>query len=485
MVLITVLPFIAFLFFLLWKKTSLLTASLASLAITTATTLFIWKMPIYFLLASTSKGFFIAFDIFLIILGAVFFLDILKKAEVIKAISTYLESFSRDFRVQVILLAWFFENFIEGTAGFGTPAAIVAPILVVLGMTPINAIIISLLGNSSSVVFGAAGTPIRVGFVDLNVAAVPINAALFNCVGLLVPVFMLWILTSKEPDRKIKFRQGLPFAIWSGIIFVVPSVFFTAIGQEFPSILGAVAGIILVYISSKLNLFMPKIIWDKVNTSAPKVSLPPVKVAGPYIILVFLLIAGKLILGSGSITFDFFGSQKINLFNPGIMFLLSAIPVLIFQVRNKKIFWSSAKDSFKRTIEPFLVILTVSTMVQLMLGSGSLLLISRGFENVLLPITSPLIGAFGSFLTGSATISNLMFGKLVATAAQNLNFDVAKILALELVGAAAGNMIALADILTAETVVGLKHHEREVLRGVITPCLIYVLIVGIIGLLTV
>ena len=94
---------------------------------------------------------------------------------------------------------------------------------------------------------------------------------------------------------------------------------------------------------------------------------------------------------------------------------------------------------------------------------------------------APIVGAFGSFLTGSVTISNIMFGNSLALAAKELGLSVDTILALIVVGAAAGNMIALADIIVAEAVVGLKNEERKVLRGVIIPCLIYVILVGIIG----
>jgi len=104
-------------------------------------------------------------------------------------------------------------------------------------------------------------------------------------------------------------------------------------------------------------------------------------------------------------------------------------------------------------------------------------------KNALLPLWSPFVGAFGSFLTGSATVSNLMFGNFLAAAAKDLGLNIDKILALALVGGAAGNMIALADILAAETVVGLKHQEKSVLKGVIIPCLIYLTLIGIVGLL--
>jgi lactate permease len=100
-----------------------------------------------------------------------------------------------------------------------------------------------------------------------------------------------------------------------------------------------------------------------------------------------------------------------------------------------------------------------------------------------LPFFSPFIGAFGGFITGSVTVSNILFGNLFYTAATPLGLNPQTILSLGVVGAAAGNMIALADILTAEAVVRVKNQELDILRGVFIPCMVYLIIVGLIGML--
>jgi lactate permease len=151
---------------------------------------------------------------------------------------------------------------------------------------------------------------------------------------------------------------------------------------------------------------------------------------------------------------------------------------------------SSAKLSLRRSIEPSLVIVFMSAVAQIMVNSVQNLralpsmidFLAVNIKNILLPLWTPIVGAFGSFLTGSATVSNLMFGNFLAASAKDLGFSVDKILALALVGAAAGNMIALADILAAQAVVGLRQKEREVLKGVILPCLTYVVLVGLVGM---
>ena len=153
---LAIVPFLIFLFLLLIKKVTLLKTSVVTLVIYTVLAILYWKILPSFLYISYGKGIFIAFDIFIIIFGAIFFLEILKELKIIKNISYYLSSISKDYRVQIIIIAWFFECFLEGTAGFGVPAAIAVPLLVGLGLPPIRALIVGLLGNSIPGVFGVS-----------------------------------------------------------------------------------------------------------------------------------------------------------------------------------------------------------------------------------------------------------------------------------------------------------------------------------------
>lgn len=488
---LSILPFVLFLVILLRKKTSLVWISLGTLALVLVSAELYWQILPTYVFGSFVKGFLVALDIFFIIFGAIFFLEILREIGIIENICFHLESLSKDYRVQVIFLAWLFENFLEGTAGFGTPSTVVAPLLVGLGLTPLSAVIISLLGNSTSVVFGAAGTPIRVGFSDLATSSLPLQAAFLNTIGFLVPTFMLWFLVARQKNGKQQFFEGLPFALWAGVAFVIPSILTVFLGQEFPSILGAVIGLSLVLITTKLGIFVPKNVVDPHPAKLPTTSLPLIKVLSPYVLLIVLLILGKFLLGSASIIVPLVVKHSIGLFNPGFAFILVGVLTTIAFRNRKSLLFSSSKVALRRTIEPFLVIVFMSAMVQLMINSGHntsslpsmLEFMAANIKNALLPLWAPMVGAFGSFITGSATISNLMFGNFLALAARELGLNVGKILALALVGAAAGNMIALADIMAAEAVVGLKNKERQVLKGVIVPCLIYVFLAGMIGLL--
>jgi len=488
---LSLFPFLVFLFLLFVKRTSLLKASIVILILYSLLAIFYWQIFPSFLYISYGKGFFVAFDIFIIILGAVFFLEILKDLKIIKNISYYLGSISKDYRIQIILIAWFLECFIEGTAGFGTPAAVAIPILIGLGLSPIKSLVVGLLGNSAPGVFGAAGTPIKIGLTGLNTTLVPLYSALLNIVGFIVPVFMLWIITGGRQNRKKEFFDALPFAIWSGLAFVIPSLVFLFVGQEFPSILGSLVGLIIIVFSIKVGFLVPKESLSLCEDKKEVASMSPLKSFLPYIILIALLILGKIILGKLGISLFVGFKQVFNLFNPGFIFIIAGLLVVLIWREKGKVISSSIKKALNSAVHPFFVVFSMLAMVQIMINSGNnysglssaINIITHIFDTVWLPFFVPFIGAFGAFMTGSVTVSNIMFGNLFNMAAIHLSLNSSIILALGVVGAAAGNMIALADILTAEAVTGLKNSEIHILKGVIVPCLTYLLLLGVIGII--
>jgi len=488
---LSVLPLLVFTAILLWGKTSLLKTSVITLVLFTVLAIFYWGIFPASLMVSYGKGFFIAFDIFIIIFGAIFFLSLLEELKIIRNISYYLEHFSGDYRLQIILLAWLFEAFIEGTAGFGTPVAVVAPLLVGLGIPPIRALVVALLGNSTAVVFGAVGTPIRVGFAGLNAASVPFISSLINCAGFIVPIFMLWIITTGRVNQKKEFLGGLPFAIWAGIAFVLPSVLIAVWSQEFPTVFGSVIGIILVLITTKLGIFVPKEQLSLRNEEKLTSSMSATKAFIPYGILILFLVLGKMLLGNIGIPISIGFPYTFSLFNPGFAFVLAGLLVAFMWRSKKKAILSLVSKAFSGSLSPFLVIMSMSVLVQLMIYSGenhsgipaAITLVAKVFETSLLPFFAPFIGAFGSFITGSATISNIMFGSFFSTAAIALGNNEAVILSLAVVGASVGNMIALSDMLAGQAVLGVKNQERQILKGVFIPCFSLLIIIGVIGLL--
>ena len=192
---------------------------------------------------------------------------------------------SPDRRVQALILAWLFGCFIEGASGFGTPAAIAAPLLVAIGFPALGAVMIGMMIQSTPVSFGAVGTPILIGvtngldhialsrqladggssweiFLQLITSEVAIGHAI---VGTLMPLMMVIMLT-RFFGRNKSWKEGLamtPFALFTGLAFTIPygltGVF---LGPEFPSLVGALVGMAIVVPAAKKGFLLPKTIWD-------------------------------------------------------------------------------------------------------------------------------------------------------------------------------------------------------------------------------
>ena len=126
----------------------------------------VWRVDLLHIAAATIQGMFITVDILLIIFGAILLLKTLEHSGGLAAIRASFQNISRDRRVQVIIIGWLFGSFIEGSAGFGTPAAIAAPLMVALGFPAMAAVMLGMMIQSTAVTFGAVGTPILIGVTD-------------------------------------------------------------------------------------------------------------------------------------------------------------------------------------------------------------------------------------------------------------------------------------------------------------------------------
>jgi len=125
-----------------------------------------WRVDLRHIAASTVQGLFITFDLLFIIFGAILLLKTLEHSGAVAAIRSSFHDISQDRRVQVVIIAWLFGSFIEGAAGFGTPAAVAAPLMVALGFPPLAAVMLGMMIQSTAVTFGAVGTPILIGVTD-------------------------------------------------------------------------------------------------------------------------------------------------------------------------------------------------------------------------------------------------------------------------------------------------------------------------------
>lgn len=457
MTLLTLLPFLVFIFLLL-TKTRLLLAAWVFWSLTATLVLSVWKLDPGVFLSATTKGMQTALEIFLIIVGALFFLKVTQITNTLSGLTQLLSGLSANRGIQVVLLAWFLLGFLEGTAGFGTPVAVVAPILISLGISPLTAVAITMLGNSAPGAFGAAGTPIKIGLSGLEITGVNEMVASINLAGFFIPLVMVWL-----SERKFT-RQTFTFALFSGISFLGFSKLAVALGGELPSIIGPLAGIILSGLLLKLGVFGNK-------KDQPLLSIKPhtLRTIFPYLLLIGLLLLAK------------FGFKLTGFWsNPGFVFIISAVITSWYfkQKTHQKLLLSSTQKAF----ESLIIIFPLASATQLMLRSSFFDPLMKIFVTLPISVLSPFLGTLGAFVTGSATVANLMFGHLVNQVAINQGISTVLALSLLVVGSAAGNMIALADILPALIITNQPNKEMAVVKQVIKYCLAYLLIALVLGL---
>jgi len=245
----------------------------------------VWGVETRVLVAASLQGLILAGSLLYIIFGALLLLATLAQSGAISAIRTSLTTISPDRRVQAIIVGWLFGSFIEGASGFGTPAAVAAPLMVALGFPALAAVMVGLVIQSTPVSFGAVGTPILVGVaggldseivehflaqnqltVQAMIQDVTFRVALLHATcGLIVPLFLCGLLTRFFGTNK-SFREGLqawPFALFAAISFSLPyflcAIFF---GPEFPSIIGAAVGLAIVVPAARWGFLIPSKVWD-------------------------------------------------------------------------------------------------------------------------------------------------------------------------------------------------------------------------------
>jgi lactate permease len=456
-------PILLLIFMLFWLRLPLTKAAPLTFIYTLLLTWFEWGLSFPAFMGVILKSGLLTIDVMIILLGAILFLSYLREINLISPLQDKLSELTHDKQIQTLLLAWLFGSFLEGISGFGTPAAIIAPLMVSLGFAPLQAVLLSLLANSTAVTFGAVGTPIRVGFSSFDISGVATQAALINLlVGCLVPVMMLAVVS----DSRQHFRRGLIWAIASGLIFLIPYYLFSFLGFEFPSIFGGALGLALAMIYLK-----------KRETSFFSLA----QAFMPYLLLILVLVVGKFIFSP--FTFHFKPAPEllhtINLFNPGFAFV--TVIIILNLNRNVELLPLIIK-TYSSLHKTALAIFFTSALSYLLIISGILQSLSTVVVSSFLPLYAAFLGAFGSFLAGSATVSNLLFGEIQFQAAQKVGITTNLVLALQLVGAGVGNMIALANILAVQAAVGMKDQEASILKKLLLPCFIYLIFVGICGL---
>lgn len=428
--------------------------------------LFVWEVPGVQVAAASIKGLSLTLRLLFIIFGAILLLNTLKHSGALAVIRNGFTNISADRRVQVIIIAWLFGAFIEGAAGFGTPAAVTVPLMVGLGFPAMAAVVAGMIIQSTPVSFGAVGTPILVGVnkglagdesvktavADMGfgqwdgfLAFVGFKVALLHAiVGTLIPLLLVVVMTRFFGKNKSA-REGLavwPFALFASFALTVPYVLVARfLGPEFPSLLGALIGLAIVVPVAKRGWLMPKgepwdfpprTEWEAGWTGGVEIDLKsgqagePPKVGVFAAWLPYLLLAGLLVLTriealplkawlrSIQLKWDVFGTgifvDETPLYVPGTVFIVVSLIAVALHRMNGPGVGAAWGESLKTMAKASVALVFTVPMVQVFLNTADGL---AGYEKMPIALANGVAAlAGGAYPLLTPTLGG--FGAFVA-----------------------------------------------------------------------
>lgn len=515
---VALLPFVLLFILMAVLNRPAYIAAPVTAVVTTASAYLVWGVPVNWLSAALVRGLGVTVDIMLVIIGAIFLITTLRHLGLFDPMQQLFARVSKDKRVQAILVCWFFVAFIEGIAGFGTPAMLAIPILLALGFSPIISVVLALVGDSIVVVFGAVGVPISIGIAEgvglpsdvssVLSSHVAIGSALFNVLlGWMIPLFISVIVSREYTGSWWRGLELWPLAVFSGLVYALPALAAAYwLTPEFPTILGALVGGSVTSWMLYRGWFVPRdlVVFDSEVKHEVTLSYKNiVKLLLPYALIILGLLMTRLpelqlrellrgysfeisnLFGTG------FNASVAWAFSPGVVFIIVAVLIIWMYGQKFSQVGVVGLEAGRRVAMPFVGLFFVLAIVQIMLlsyyntnglPSMPLYLAERlAILGEAWPLVAPFVGVVGAFIAGSATVSNLLFASLQYTTATAVGVSAVLVLSLQAVGGALGNMIAVHNILAAQAVSGLSGKEGEILRRTLVPVLLYGSVLAVSG----
>ncbi|HLT56072.1 MAG TPA: L-lactate permease [Bacillota bacterium] len=532
---LALLPIIVVAIFLVGLKWPASKAMPLSYIVAVLLALFVWDVTFPQVAAATVHGLIVAVTLLFIIFGAILLLNTLQESGALHTIRRGFTDISPDRRIQVIIIAWLFGSFIEGSAGFGTPAAVAVPLMVGLGFPAMAAVVAGMIIQSTPVSFGAVGTPMLVGVAtgieplsQLDISSFVFSTAtkvatLHVIAGLLVPLFLVGIMTRFFGKNK-SFSEGLKvwkFALFAALAMTIPYILVAyLLGPEFPALLGGLIGLAIVIPAAQKGFLTPKgediwdfeekEHWDPIWTGrlelknndiyAGKISMW--RAWAPYVLIaVFLLITrltpvGDWLKSAKIVVPNIFGTSITSsweiLYSPGFIFIVVAVLTYFMHGMKPSDFGKAVKTSWKTIIAASTALVFTVPMVQVFINTAGgaagypemPIALAEGVANLagsVYPVFATFVGGIGAFVAGSNTVSNMMFSYFQYGVGERIGADPSWIVALQAVGGAAGNMICVHNVVAASAVVGLVGKEGHVIRKTLLPFFYYSLLAGCVG----
>lgn len=425
---VSLLPILSVAVFLVMLRWPASRAMPISYVVAVLLALFIWQVSLLQVLAATINGLVVAASLIFIIFGAILMLNTLQQSGAMVAIRKGFSDITPDRRVQVIIIAWLFGSFIEGSAGFGTPAAVAVPLMVGLGFPAMAAVVAGMTLQSTPVSFGAIGTPILVG-VNTGLSADPamaqyamdrgfeewrqflhfiaIKVAFIHALaGTFIPLIVAATMTRFFGANR-SFAEGLKiwkFALFAAFAMTVPYITVAnLLGPEFPSMFGGLMGLAIVVSAARKGFLVPpreeawnfpdKSQWDhdwtglqapvqEERNGGPVMSL--VRAWSPYLVVAALLILTRLpwlgmarFLQHQWVTLawrDIFDTGITAsfqpLWSPGSIFIIASLITFFLHGMTRLEYRRAWRDSGRTLLPASTALLFTVPMVQVFINSG-------------------------------------------------------------------------------------------------------------------
>lgn len=507
------IPIILIFYLLAIRRSPGQIAGAAAMISALAVAIFVYHMPVDLALKSTAVGaLYGVFPIFWIVLTAIFIYNMTVETGQFEIVKDSIATITDDRRLQALLIAFGFGAFLEGSAGFGTPVAISAGMLVGLGFNPLYAAGLCLIANTAPVAFGGIGIPIIVAGQVSGIDPMLISQMVGRQLPFLSVIIPIWLVVLMAGWKAM--MEVLPACLVAGVSFAGVQWFSSNyIGPELPDILSSLACIISLTIF--LKCWKPAKIWRFENEAPPTLKADRaaltfgkvIKAWSPFIFLTVMVVLWGLkpvsaMLDAVTIKWAIPGLDKMIMQVAPI----AKIPTAVAAVY--KINWLSAAGTalliasiisaavlgvgparfisiFSKTIsqlsKPLITIPCVLGLAYIMNSSGmsaTLGLFLAGTGS-LFPFFSPFLGWVGVFLTGSDTSANALFGNLQAVTGQQVGVDPILTVAANSSGGVCGKMISPQSIAVATAASGLVGKEGDLFNFTVKHSLILAVIVGV------
>jgi lactate permease len=498
-------------------------AALAGLVVSLLVACGLFKMPT--ILALTAAGNGAAYGMFpigWIVLTAIFTYDISVATGKFEILKRSIAGLADDRRIQVLLIAFSFGAFIEGAAGFGTPVAISAAMLIGLGFKPLPAAGLSLIGNTAPVAFGALGSPI---IVLAKVTELPLDS-LSMMVGrqlplfsLLIPFWLIWVMAGWRGMIEV-----WPACLAAGLSFGIMQ--FLVSNYHGPWLVDVISAIVsIATLVALLQIWQPKNTWRfadelaAIDEASP--SLRDTCIAWlPWLVLSVMVFLWGLPQFKSQLNAwsklkpqaQQVGEKGLELEVPGLHFMVVRDqPIVAVPTPEKATYelnWLSATGTalfLAGIMSGTLLGLTPATMASLFLGTLKrttislvtiAVMLALGYTTkysgldasmglafastgVLFPFFSPLLGWLGVALTGSDTSSNVMFGNLQQITAERVGISPILAAAANSSGGVMGKMIDAQSLVVASVATNQRGQEGTILRYVFLHSIVLAIMVGL------